>query len=394
MRPIAGLHTEATLVGPPKLKETIQHEWRFRGAVQGINDPDFYEVRPHCGIDAWYRATLTGQRQDGCFEAMVLMSDRHGWPAWFHFPAVEKEDVRDATTHMSVSIPERHLELEVPKGDPSQAVLKIDGGSVADTYFARQSPALGDDATSKHILIQTTRLRDRATCNVGHETLSHFLSGAVRFVSSNASRLNHTWKIQLGPFATHTIQVEKRYHFGKYINLVVDGTTLVQARANDIGCKGDWRCKFRFVGERSIDFEVNETDANGTILDSRARVTKKYKYSHECSVVVGNLLDLSSATLFVDNVSCHMLPEMMAPRQEEPIHMGIQAMKHAYGIIVPFKVKDPVSHSSPGDVSESSLGKRGVVGIRSFWNSLFCAAQEPMTDDSQEIVEIQSIRQT
>merc|ERR1711871_1817655 len=102
-------------------------EWRFRGTIQGMHDPDTYQVRPHCGIDAWYKATIIGQSNIGYFEAMVLMNDRYGWPQYFYFPAVEKEDIRDASTHAGIEIPERLIELEVPKEDPSNAFLCIDG---------------------------------------------------------------------------------------------------------------------------------------------------------------------------------------------------------------------------------------------------------------------------
>merc|ERR1712232_1005809 len=113
---------------------------------------------------------------------------------------------------------------------------------MGDSFLARQSPALPEGVAPASITIKTTRPGDRVTSDVGHETLSHFLSGAVRFVSCNASRLKHMWKIQLGPFATHTIHLEKRYHLGKYVELAVDGTTLVQARAADMCGKDEWRC--------------------------------------------------------------------------------------------------------------------------------------------------------
>merc|ERR1712187_693359 len=166
----------------------------------------------------------------------------------------------------------------------------------------------------------------------------------------SANRHTHTWKIQLGPFAQHTIRLYKKYHFGKYIELSVDGSTLVHGCAADLGCNGEWRCKFRFIGERAIDFDIHETDADGNPLDTRARVTKRSKYIHECEVVVGNNRDLSAAELLIDGISFRALPQRAAPRQEEQIQMSVQALQQAYGVVIPFKVKEEACEQCPGGV--------------------------------------------
>jgi len=147
------------------------------------------------------------------------------------------------------------------------------------------------------------------------------------------------WTVQLGPFAEHVIEVEKKYQWSKAICLSVDGTPLVEATAADLGCDQGWHCDFRLLGERCIDFEVFETNRDGLALDTKAHVLQKRHYTHQLSVHLGEDLDMASAGLVVDGNDFLELPDKTdGSSQEVPFSLDAQALKLQYGVTVPYKV--------------------------------------------------------
>jgi len=155
----------------------------------------------------------------------------------------------------------------------------------------------------------------------------------------------HSWTFQLGPFAEHTVKIVKNYTLGKIITLMVDGDVFVESTAAEIGCQGTaWTCNFSFVGERVLDFEVYKTNTDGAPLDETAHVEERRKYKHECSVVIPNERDLSSAQFFINGVAFRDLDLKPQSEYHEPVlSMAPRVLQQSYGIAVPYKV----DHAAP-----------------------------------------------
>merc|ERR1712039_246270 len=97
------------------------------------------------------------------------------------------------------------------------------------------------------------------------------------------------------------------------LTLTVDGTTLVEAKAKHLAMDdeddgGDdkdaeipWVCRFYFVGERSVKFQVFEEAKNGIQLDSKDVVQGLKKEQRAiripCVVTVPNTKGLREAEL-------------------------------------------------------------------------------------------------
>jgi hypothetical protein len=221
------------------------------------------------------------------------------------------------------------------------------------------------------------------TADAGHNVLSHFISGEVQAITNHAERLRHSWTVRLGPFAEHTIEIAKKYTLGKIVSLVVDGEILVEASPADIGCEGhDWHCDFRFVGERALDFEVFKTNVDGAALDETDHVLDKRKYVHECSVVIPNSLDFSSAQLWVDGSNfCHLAAQPPV-HEEVNISMDPTAMTHSYGITVPYKV----DHDAPSNMmafaanvfAKADVSRKSAGGFFARCHDCSCVMEDSM----------------
>merc|ERR1712187_749867 len=159
----------------------------------------------------------------------------------------------------------------------------------------------------------------------------------------------------------HTVEITKKYTLGTIVSLLVDGETFVEASAADLGCKGkDWQCKFRFVGERIIDFEVFKTNINGTPTDETGHVREKRKYMHECTVVIPNDMDLSTAVFAIDN-QCFQEMAVAPPRHEEkPLAIEPRVLLQRYEISAPYKV-DPTAPTNMRRLSTNL--KNGTGGL-------------------------------
>jgi len=177
------------------------------------------------------------------------------------------------------------------------------------------------------------------TASAGHQVLSHFVSGEVQAKTCDVQRLRHSWTVQAGPFAEHTIEVVKRHTLGKIVTLLVDGKVLVESTAADIGCSGsEWQCQFRLIGERVLDFEVYKTNANGGVLNETGHVKEIRKYVHECCVTIPNDWEVSSARLFIDKIPFTELPMEVQRYEESALSTTPLALLHTYGISTPYMV--------------------------------------------------------
>jgi hypothetical protein len=242
-------------------------------------------------------------------------------------------------------VPEDALILEVPKQDPSQAILKMASGKPITHHFGRPSPPL--NAQASELRLQVSKDRSLVTANVGHGVLARLVSGEVQAVKSDVERLRRKWTFQLGPFAEHTVEISKNYTLGQVITLLVDSEVLVECTPAEIGCNGpEWHCTFQFVGEHVTDCEVFKTNKDGTPLDSTAHVKDRRTYKHECKVVLSNDWDFSSAKLLVDGKYFSDLPVKAPEREEQALSMDPIALQHTYGIAVPYKI----DHTAPSDL--------------------------------------------
>jgi len=177
---------------------------------------------------------------------------------------------------------------------------------------------------------------------------NHLATGEVQAVRCEVVRLTHSWTVQLGPFAEHSIKVLKNHTVGKIVTLLVDGELFVEASAADIGCHdNEWRCDFHFVGERLLDFEVFKTNKDGIPLNETDHVVERRKYSHKCTITIPNDWDLSSAQLWIDGKNFRELPVRPdSSRKEASASLSPMVMSQTYGIVVPYKV----DHAAPSGI--------------------------------------------
>jgi len=334
-----GSHTKGRML------EDFSYQWPFRATIKGINELNYFELRPSHNTETWYPATITSQRHDGFFEVSALQPDAYGCPRAVQYPAVAKTDLREVNSGKPLVVPESSLMLHVPKHAPHDAVLSVSGEAVTH-HFGRPSPQRG---VRSKIDLQVSRDRSTVTANVGHSLLSLFTSGAARSVNCDVERLKHSWTVQFGPFAEHTVKILKKYTLGKIITLEVDGEVFIEATAADIGCKGtEWRCDFHFIGENILDFEVFKTNRDGVALDGTDHVLERRRYVHKCAVIIPNDWDLSTAQFVIDGCNfrdLHVKP--LSEPQESALSMNPTAMLQSYGITVPYKV----DHSAPSGIA-------------------------------------------
>lgn len=325
-----------------KMNEDFNYQWPFRGAIKGINDPEYFEIRPQSSME-WFACTITGQRKDGFYEVTAYQLDNSGYRRAVQYPAVDKKDLRESSTRRALQVPESTLHLHVPRLDPLKAALSV-GGAAITQNFGRPSPPPSKRVQGKpNIQMTVDRDRTQVTASTGHNVLSHFVSGEVRCLRSEIERLSRFWTVQLGPFAEHSVKICKNYTLGKIVTLMIDDEIFVEATAADLGCTGaGWQCNFRFVGERTMDFEVYKTNKDAFPLDETAHVLERRKYVHECSVFLPNVTDwdLNKAQFFIDGKDFRELPVVPQGQafQDPPLSMDPRAMNNLYGISVPYKV--------------------------------------------------------
>merc|ERR1740121_107384 len=169
-------------------------------------------------------------------------------------------------------------------------------------YFARRTPAPPDGklvGQNPRVTLEVSKERTEVQASVSDSELSHFVSGEVRSVSREAEHnLRKTWKIQIGPFAEHVVQLERRSATSKIITLTIDGQVLCEASAEDIESRGDcWECNFRFLGEKYLEWIVHNCNSEGAPLDSKGSIVNRTAFSHHCVVTCGENIEEASLTI-------------------------------------------------------------------------------------------------
>jgi hypothetical protein len=295
-------------------------------------------------------------------------------------PSVRKAHLREAGNRRRVSVAESVLMIEVPKQDPLRAVLCLPGQAITH-HFGRVS------VSKQELLFQVSKDRSSVTANVSHSVLAHFVSGEVRAAESEMLPSRRLWSFQLGPFAEHTVEIQKKCESEKVVTLLVDGTVLVEASARDIGCKSaEWRCSFQLVGERVIDFEVFRTNKDGSPLAETDHVKDRRKYFHECVVVIPNDEDFRAATLTIDGDNFVDLQVKEEHQQEQALSTEPKALMQTYGIATPYKVV----LNAPRTVLPTCapIAPRRTVGLgteASFLPAPWCSAALCVGDSGDEM---------
>lgn len=392
-----------------KMIEDLHFQWPFRATIRGVGAPDVFELRMPCyGMhgETWVPATINCQREDGFFEATAFQYGNGHWNSPMNFPAVARHDIRDTATGAPPSMPECMLSLHVPEHEPLKASLSKDDGEQITYSFGRPSPAppaKGLDFEAAKIHFKVSQDRKVVTADVGHSTLSHFVSGEVRTVSQEFARMKHSWRFQLGPLAEHTVEVVKKYTLGSIITLLVDGEVLVEAAAADLGLdpkSKEWKCDFSFVGERLLDFEVYKTNTEGTILNQTGHSEQLFsRYSHKCTVVIPNDWEFSTgicradtAQLFIDGQAFSNLPMVMPKHAEPNLTIDPRALMHLYGIATPYVV-DPSAPNSlvvltNNVLEQADMAKQAVTGLLSanpLWHG---CCRSPNNDEAGDVIEV------
>lgn len=386
-----------------KMIEDLHYQWPFRASIRGLGEPDLFELRmPYMHGETWVPATITCQREDGFFEATAFQYGSGGWHKQMPIPAVSRKDIREKTTGAPPAVPECCLHLHVPHQDPLRASLSMDGSGEQITHcFGRPSPppvAKGQELAK--VRFQVSQDRRVVSADVGHATLHHFVSGEVRAVNQEFARMKHLWRFQLGPFAEHTVEVVKKYTLGTILTLIVDGEVLVEAAASDLGVKsGEWKCDFRFVGERLLNFEVHKTNKEGTVLPEKGSIEQIRKYTHQCSVLIPNDWEFSTgicradtAQFFIDGTAFGELPVVM-PKHEEPnLKLDARALQQLYNITTPYVV----DHAAPSTMmvmtnnvlqqadEHRQAATQAVTGL--FSSSLWTGCCKAPTPEGVEII--------
>jgi hypothetical protein len=368
--------------------EDIRHEWNFRGVVAGIGligenkdrwipgtiptetpqDPTTHAIQDivlgQSDIKSLYEVELNGkrfpavlrrQRPDGCFEVSVFQPNLRGILEIKDYPSLPRSAIFETGASKPISVPEVLLALDIPKANPHNMMLSMNGGKFTD-FLGRVSPHKGTtaqriyiDAPKKWIPIakQVTSAaagienEDPASINVGASVLNHFLTGQVRRGNSDSTRLSKWWELQLGPFADHKIHIEKKNRFSPMLTLSVDGEVLCECVGEDLGCGPDeWRCRFSFVGERHMDFNVFEETRDGRERDTKSVITRPYCYDHSVEVVYArrNIDDLHTVQLTVDGISFNQLEQKLAPRDDEDLKVTRKVLLNQFGLEIPRKV--------------------------------------------------------
>lgn len=317
------------------MTEDFHYDWLLHSTVPGIGEVNFFDVQ-HQGGEEWLPATITWQ-QNGVFEVIAQTEDESGEVQRLQLDGVKKSNLRRADTQKPIVIMESCLMLCVPKRNPLAAVLSVNDDEMVTHRFGRPSPPHTQAKAS--ISLQLSRDRNFITASVSERVLGHFASGETFAETSTVDKTESSWVFHLGPLARHTLTISRHSSMNGLLDLHADGELFIHACASDLGCEdGTWRCSFRFIGERVLDFEVFKTDTNGFPLEETGHVEEKRKYVHECSVVVSDESDLSTAQFAIDGVDFKRLPTLARSGREPTAAMSSLAMLQTYGIEAPNKV--------------------------------------------------------
>lgn len=359
---------------PEKAQLDLDFHWElaFDGALDGLHRAGFHETRPaHGDLLRWHScAVLDRSEEDGSFTVLATMPDGER----VAYPFVQPSHVRRAGSREPAAAPVRTLSLCVPRNRPHLASLRLDGRPATHCFCrptpppARASGSGGSRAerASPTVSFSVSRDRGAVRCDLGDLALRSFLGDEVAAVPSGSAthegsseggggfgtfpeikvrgaRASKRWEFQIGPFATHAVELHRR-NSSKLHVLVVDGDVLAEATPEDMHSPQDgfWICRFRLQGQKSIEWQVFESDRFFSPLDSRSVVAERVPYARECVVRADLSRDVSEATLAIDGVDFGDFPRavagLLAKGREAALELEPQRLRDSYGISAPFRV--------------------------------------------------------
>lgn len=373
------------------MKQDFLYPVRFAGRISGLNEVDYFELRPSTGArkDLWYQAILTRQSPDGrAFDAKVLMeSNGNDELKWIDFYLVEAKDIRIKSTQETLVVPERTLFLKVPETDPiHETMLYLDEEKNGVTHlFGRKTPHVVSGHEVKEVLFQVDRNRSRVTANVGSYFLREDTKSRVFSVPElvDLQKKHVKWCIQVGPLATsrHTIEITRPDSLSsKAFTVTVDGEILVHGKKEDIDCKDNFfALSFKLKGIRTYKFKVYQTNKDGTTLDTQGiAMSKPQKYVHEISLKVVDEKNLQTAVCEVNGDDIKTLPNYPDMGQEIGVDMSVQELYANYALEVPYLIDE--SALTGFDAFYSNVQQAGVVGTGFFSGLLACCSPKLDTD--------------
>jgi hypothetical protein len=324
-----------------KLNEDFHWSLKFYGSLKNLGKKGFYEVRQmEQGCERWYPATVVRQHRADLVEAVLHLPTQSGESRECSFPLVPLTDVRDFASKEPIALPERVLSIEVPKANPLHALLAVDGEPCTH-FFGRPTPAPSRAGSQDDQVLRLKVDQERQNCtgNFGALVLEDFLRVPPQLVKApEASKQKCSWSVALGHFADHVFEIEKQYKT-KTLTLTVDGKCLADATAEELDCAGsEWECKFRLMGERTLEFEVHETNADGDALDSTGVVPYTVKVDKEVVIKVPDDKDFTTATLTVGGISPMDMRQKTIQAKGETVQVSPQGLFSTYNISVPNKV--------------------------------------------------------
>lgn len=364
--------------------------------------------------DTKFPAVLTKQLANGCFDVVVFKPNTHytqGVAKYMalEFPAMSRSNIFLTATSENVQLPDSSLCLQVSRVSPHNASLHISGESFLN-YLGRPSPNSSSSkpprimidcpkqvvqARAKQVLQQgvlglSPPVQEKPVqINAQTSVFTHFLSGEIRRGHTDGSRLQRSWTLQLGPFATHTVRLVKKSHASAIMTLYVDDEVLVECLSTDLGGSRDvWRCKFALVGERQMTFRVHEESKDGWPSDSRCEMTKSFQYRHEVEVAyshraIDNLVD---AALQVDSNAFNTFPCIVESREGDAnLSITPSALKLQFGIEIPKKAS---AHDTRGIVHQ--LGSKAIQQAGG-WEAIGESAKQSLADFGSKVSELGSL---
>jgi hypothetical protein len=339
-----------------------------------------------------FPAVLTKQWPDGYFEVTAFKTNNQAMQVAKYttvdFPALHKSSIFLTSTGEAIALPECGMSLEVLRAAPQNAQVLISGKSFLE-HLGRASPKASAGAPRRIVVdcpkqirpdlarqmlrqnvLGMNKVEKPVEFNTHGIDLEHFLSGEVRRGVTTASRLKRCWTVQFGPFATHTLRLEKKNHGKRFANsvmtLYVDDEVLVECNSSDLGGSPDlWRCKFSFVGERQMDFKIFEETKDGWPLDSQSELTRCYQYRHVVEVTspVRALDNLINATMTIDTVPFQGLPCVTEVHRTVPnLSITPSALKAQFGIEIPKKIAPQDTRGIARQLGSNAVAQAGGWG--------------------------------
>lgn len=362
--------TGSSATAGPKAQAPLLQDlnWKrtFAGTIKHFNNKKGFEVCTS-GVtynsNQWFVATLTDQKSNGTFSAIVYKPVQHdrseddpGEDEFVEtaYPIVPKENIRYKSSGKPVVIPERVLAVHVPKEDPMKTSVRVDDQQMT-VFFCRPTPPQTKGGKSKGNSVELSVNKDRTlvTASVDAARFGSFWGDEVRAAKEDHSKHKHSWCFDVGPFVKHEVLLE-RVPKGlmssamsamsggpnNEFRLLVDGQLMVHATPEEIGCSADiWECTFRLAGHKSLEWVVYECDPETHVpLNTQARretqVPVSFHLAVRCSV---SAADLQSATLSIDEMDFHELHAEKLAREDANMAVSPSVLKDTFDLDTPWR---------------------------------------------------------